>query len=125
MYDQGKITAGLVIFLILITFPFWYNRGKASTTPERLYPKDQKACVEATNYMKASHMQLLNNWRDNVVRIANRSYTNKNGKTFKMSLTDTCLDCHSSKADFCDKCHNYLGVLPYCWDCHLTEKGKT
>ena len=20
---------------------------------------------------------------------------------------------------FCDKCHNYTGVKPYCWDCHV------
>ena len=38
-------------------------------------------------------------------------------KAFVMSLSNTCLDCHSNKADFCDKCHNYASVRPYCWDC--------
>ena len=36
-----------------------------------------------------------------------------------MSLTNTCLGCHSNKAQFCDQCHNYLEVTPYCWDCHV------
>ncbi|MBW1708528.1 MAG: sulfate reduction electron transfer complex DsrMKJOP subunit DsrJ [Deltaproteobacteria bacterium] len=124
MYDSGKIIAGLVIFIILITFPFWYNHGKASIAPDRVLPKDQKECVEEISYMTSSHMQLLNDWRTSVVRDTNRIYKNKKGKTFSMSLTNTCLDCHSSKADFCDKCHNYLAVVPYCWECHLTEKGN-
>ena len=29
-----------------------------------------------------------------------------------MSLTRTCMDCHSNKAEFCDRCHNYLAVRP-------------
>jgi hypothetical protein len=36
-----------------------------------------------------------------------------------MSLSNTCLDCHSNKAEFCDRCHNYASVSPYCWDCHI------
>ena len=27
-----------------------------------------------------------------------------------MSLSNTCLDCHSNKAEFCDRCHNYASV---------------
>jgi hypothetical protein len=34
----------------------------------------------------------------------------------------TCLECHSNKTKFCDQCHNYLDVQPYCWDCHLVPK---
>ncbi len=124
MYDSGKIITGLVIFFILITFPFWYNHGKASTAPDRVLPKDKKECVEDISYMRSSHMQLLNNWRTFVVRKADRIYTNGEGKSFNISLTNTCLDCHTSKADFCDKCHNYAAVAPYCWTCHLTEKGN-
>ena len=125
MYDKGKVGAGIVIFLFLITFPFWYNLGKAAPAPEiKLSAKAQaaQACVESKAYMKTEHMQLLNVWRDEVVRSAKRTYVNSSGKQFEMSLSNTCLDCHVEKAEFCDKCHNYASVTPYCWDCHIDPK---
>jgi hypothetical protein len=38
-----------------------------------------------------------------VVRNAEREFVNPEGKTFNMSLSNTCLDCHSNKAEFCDR----------------------
>jgi hypothetical protein len=32
---------------------------------------------------------------------------------------NTCMQCHTSKKKFCDTCHAYASVTPYCWDCHL------
>jgi hypothetical protein len=64
-------------------------------------------------------MQLLINWREQVVRNDFRTYTAFNGKTYKMSLTGTCMGCHTDKARFCDRCHNYAGVTVVCWDCHV------
>jgi hypothetical protein len=126
MYDKGKVVAGLVIFVVLITFPFWYNLGKAAPAPEpKLTGKAAEAgqqCVESKEFMTPEHMQLLNDWRETVVRDAKRIYVNRSGKTFEMSLSNTCLDCHSEKAEFCDKCHNYASVTPYCWDCHVDPK---
>ena len=122
-YDKEKIGAGLVIFFVIFTLPFWYNRGRAVAPANPVLPTDYKTCVESTNYMKTSHMMLLNTWRTEVVRYGPRYYTNTQGQRFKMSLTDTCLDCHPKKADFCDRCHNFASVFPYCWSCHLTEKG--
>lgn len=124
MNDSRKIIAGLAVFIVLVTIPVWYNRGKASTPPDLVLPKEEKNCVEDTDYMKTSHMQLLNDWRTAVVRDGNRMYQNKAGRTFKISLTDTCLDCHASKADFCDKCHTYVDVKPNCWQCHIDQKGS-
>jgi hypothetical protein len=46
-------------------------------------------------------------------------YEGTEGKTFYKSLQVTCMDCHSNKTKFCDQCHNYMGVDPYCWDCHI------
>jgi hypothetical protein len=51
-----------------------------------------------------------------------RTFTAFDGKSYTMALTQTCLKCHASKADFCDRCHNYAGVAPYCWDCHIDPK---
>ncbi|QTA84866.1 sulfate reduction electron transfer complex DsrMKJOP subunit DsrJ [Desulfonema magnum] len=128
MYDKGKIVAGLVIFVIIATFPFWYNIGKAAPAPELKLTdkaKAEKECVMSVTDMKAGHMQLLDEWRDEVVRSANRLYVNSKGKSFNMSLSNTCLDCHSNKADFCDKCHDYASVRPYCWDCHIDNPKAT
>jgi len=122
MKDKGLIIAGLIIFFALLTSPFWYNLGKASVAPKPVLTqkaKDAKECVLPTDYMKAEHMQLLDIWRENVVRTGKRLYVNSSGKSFEMSLSNTCLDCHSNKADFCDKCHTYASVDPYCWDCHI------
>jgi hypothetical protein len=125
MYDKGKVIAGLCIFLILITFPFWFNLGKAAPAPElklTAKAKAAKECVLPTQNMKADHMQLLNEWRDTVVRDAKRIYVSSDGKEYDMSLTNTCLDCHGARAEFCTKCHNYASVTPYCWDCHIDPK---
>ena len=122
MKDKALIITGLVIFIIIITFPFWFNHFKTVPAPElKLTPKAQaaKECVRPTAFMKSEHMQLLDEWRHSVVRNAERIYVNGSGKEFTISLSNTCLDCHSNKADFCDKCHNYASVYPYCWDCHI------
>ncbi len=123
MYDAGKIIVGLIIFIGLFTSPIWYDlaSGESSNKPNIVLPvnEDIQECVASTKYMRASHMDLLNEWRDEVVRKGNRIYTSPNGKEFEMSLTKTCTNCHSNKTEFCDQCHDYLGVTPYCWDCHV------
>jgi hypothetical protein len=122
MKDKWIIIVGIGIFLIILTFPFWYNRGKAAPAPELILTdeaKAAKACVRSTEYMTTEHMKLLDIWRHAVVRNAERIYVNSKGKEFTMSLSNTCLDCHSNKAEFCDRCHDYASVRPYCWDCHI------
>ncbi|MCG6950372.1 MAG: sulfate reduction electron transfer complex DsrMKJOP subunit DsrJ [Acidobacteria bacterium] len=126
MYDAGKIVAGLAIFVILATSPLWYNALSAAQPdrPELQQPTNGSTeCVEATDYMRANHMHLLDQWRDTVVREDVRTYTSEAGKDYTMSLTDTCLDCHSNKEQFCDACHTYSAVDPYCWDCHVIPGG--
>ncbi len=127
MNDKNMIITGLVVFILIFTFPFWYNMGKAAPVPEPKLTEKAKAagtCVRSAEYMRAEHMQLLDVWRDTVVRDAKRVYVNENtGKSYNMSLSNTCIDCHSNKEDFCDKCHSYASVDPYCWDCHI-DKSK-
>ncbi len=135
LYDGGKILVGLLVFVGIATFPFYYNIGKANTKPElktdtpaiQAWEKQygKKECVESKEYMRAEHMQLLNNWRDAVVRDMYRQYVSMtSGKRFNMSLQNGCLVCHSNKKHFCDQCHNYMAVKPYCFDCHLQPKEK-
>lgn len=89
--------------------------------PEPKLPENATQCVESTEYMKSSHMKLLLDWREKYVRENIRVYTASDGKQYDIGLTGTCLEqCHTNKADFCDRCHNYVGVSgPYCMDCHI------
>ena len=126
MYDAGKINPGIVIFFCLISFPIWVSAasGEINYTPELNLPADETQCVESTEYMRANHMYMLLDWREEVVRNNLRTYTNSEGKEFTKSLTDTCLDCHSPKIEFCDQCHNYVGATPNCWNCHIDPEGS-
>ena len=130
MFNKKLITAGLVVFVAIVTSPIWLNFvnfGKSVPAPELVLSEKAQAageCVRDTDYMKTSHMQLLDTWRDSVVRDGNRIYVNAEGKSFNMSLTKTCLDCHSNKAEFCDRCHTYASVTPYCWDCHIDNSKE-
>jgi hypothetical protein len=125
MYDGGKIIAGLVIGFGLLLSPFFYNAGKAAKSPNpELTPraKEAQVCVAPTEYMRNQHMNMLDSWRDDAVRRENLYYKSVDGKVYYRSLQETCMDCHSNKVQFCDQCHDYMGVTPYCWDCHIAPK---
>ena len=83
----------------------------------------EKNCVLDTEYMRSSHMDLLNTWRDEYVREGLKMHKAPDGKEYIKSLTNTCLKCHQNKSEFCDRCHDYVGVSPYCWDCHVVPEG--
>ena len=134
MYDGGKIIAGLLIFLAFVTFPFW-NMATSSVeiiTPEPsldtpvIKELPEKKCVREKEYMRTDHMVLLNEWRDQALRDADRILTDPvPGNVSKVrSLQRTCMKCHSNKEKFCDRCHTYAGVKPYCWDCHYVPEDK-
>lgn len=178
MYNGGKIILGLIVFLFIMTFPIWYNLASEKDL-SRLDPiaatKDvpgKDRCVLPKEEMRASHMDLLNEWREIVVRRGERIHTTPDGRNFNRSLsyiyqepeptakmvalTETlaesdsnvveeaevavnrnpmkmmpleseitgysCMDCHSNRDQFCDRCHFYVSVDPYCWDCHIEPR---
>ncbi len=132
MYNGGKIIIGIVIFLGIIISPFLLTGEKSTATPDPKVdtpeilrmPENERTCVESKDYMKREHMKMLNEWRDWVVRDGLTIYTSTTGKEYTMSLQKTCMKCHSNKSKFCDECHNYADVSPYCWDCHIAPKEK-
>jgi hypothetical protein len=125
MFNRKLIIGVIAVFLIIATFPFWFGKGKAVTRPDldldtpEIRALAERLCIEDTPYMRANHMKLLKAWRDDVVRNGNRVYTTKDGRKFEMSLTGSCLKCHDNKDKFCDRCHNYVGANPSCWNCHV------
>jgi len=128
MFDSGKIIVGLIIGIILLTFPFWWNLGSAAPpAPDPKISDVARAageCVRSKDYMTRYHMQLLDTWRNDVVRDRQRIYVSASGKRYDMSLQNTCMQCHDSKKDFCDQCHNYMAISPVCWDCHVAPEEK-
>jgi len=126
MSDKAKVAVGLAVFLALAGFPLWYALGATGDTarPELELPEDETSCVEATEYMTANHMDLLNRWRNAVVREGDNEYVSASGQTFVMSLTGTCMDCHANRDNFCTRCHDYSNVSPKCWDCHVDPEGS-
>ncbi|GAB6190976.1 sulfate reduction electron transfer complex DsrMKJOP subunit DsrJ [Desulfocastanea catecholica] len=132
MYNKVTIIPGLIIFVLFVTFPLWFNAfSTASTVPKpELPPGGEKQCVASATEMRASHMALLNEWRDEVLRDGGRIAVTVNGKEYRKGLQMACMQCHTNKEKFCDSCHEYVSVTPYCWDCHLTptaaaEKKET
>ena len=121
MRDQPIILSGLLLFLAAVTFPFWHNlAAKPVKAPELRMPVTSRQCVAPAAFMKSSHMELLARWREQAVRDGRRSFISAEGKAYNIGLTGTCLtQCHTSKPEFCDRCHSYVGLTgPYCWDCH-------
>lgn len=132
LYDFKYIALGLLIFFGLVLSPIGPNLGKTVAAPDpkldtpaiqKLAEKDRK-CVMPKDYMRTSHMQMLVDWREAVVRDGQREFVNPEGKKFTASLSNTCMECHSNKTQFCDQCHNYVAVTPNCWGCHLDKEQK-
>jgi hypothetical protein len=121
MRDRLLISVGLALFAALVATPFWYRDSAVkdlSKVPNLQLPVNEKECVAPTEFMRTSHMKLLVDWREDVVRRGERKYVAFNGKVYDKSLTRTCMGCHN-KQEFCDRCHTYAGVSgPYCWNCH-------
>ena len=138
LYDFKYIALGLLIFFGLVFSPLMPNLGKPVAPPDpkldtpAIQKLKEKKCVMPTEWMRANHMQLLVDWREQVVRskgsgggpVDDRIFVNPEGKKFVASLSNTCMDCHSNKTQFCDQCHNYVAVTPNCWGCHLDKEQK-
>lgn len=125
MYNSKFIIAGIAVFLVLFTSPFWLNVfTPVYERPALALPTDQDTCVETAEFMRAEHMQILNDWRDMALREGLREYTDSRGNKWDINLQNTCMSCHANKKAFCDSCHDSNSVNPYCWDCHVEPKGN-
>ena len=120
MYNAKAVIAGILVFTVLCTAPFWAGMtGKDYKSTGIVLPRDEKNCIENAEFMRAEHMRLLNEWRDEALRWENRAYVASYGKKWNVSLQNTCLKCHDNYQEFCDRCHTANSVYPYCWTCHI------
>ncbi len=120
MYNKGLVVSIILGFLLLAGLPFWYGAFTPGTgePPKLELPPDKKECIEPVEFMRVSHTNLLSAWKEQVVREGKRTYVSSRGKEYTMSLTNTCIECHADKTKFCDRCHDYMNVKPWCWNCH-------
>lgn len=126
---KTNIIIGIVIFAVLVTVPFWSAivspaNGAApevsfDTPAINQLSGDDYKCVEDVEWMRAHHMDLLRDWKVEVVRGGTRMYVAEDGTEYLASLQNTCFECHSNYEDFCLKCHTYSNVNPTCWECHV------
>ena len=122
MYDSTKVLIGLGLFAVVFGYPFYNNLFGTYQEPALAKAK-QDVCVEDPDWMRANHMDLLNEWRHAVSREGLRVYTSKTtGKQYIASLQRTCMDCHGSYDKFCNECHVANSVNTYCWTCHITPE---
>lgn len=133
MYNAKFVIPGIIVFAGLFTAPFWINMLSSGheevkvvlpTEPVTFFGEARTQCIEPKEWMAANHMELLLEWRDQALREGKRIYVASDGKKWETSLQNTCMACHSNKAEFCDKCHNANSVNPYCWDCHVVPQGN-
>ena len=110
--------AGILAVLAVLLAPFWLNLGQGAPEPPLLARPAGTVCIEPAARMRADHMHLLAAWRT-AVRNNTRTYTAASGRTWRISLQETCLSCHTDKAGFCDACHAMHSVSPNCWTCHI------
>ncbi len=74
MYNADKIIPGLVIFVAVLTLPFWYQSWEARRTAptQDRHPGHPADGGQAMHFAQGRdalrHMQMLNDWRTQVVR---------------------------------------------------------
>jgi hypothetical protein len=126
---SSSMAAGGVIFLAavaaVVTFPFWYTRAGAAEAEPLVRPSGD-ACIESADVMRRTHMTMLHQWRDDVVRGDDphkRKHVNSKGVEFDKSLTGTCLGCHESAQGFCNRCHERASVSITCFQCHTSVRA--
>jgi len=118
--DEHRSFRGQVMvvsfLVVVILFPLGYSvvghvvpqsAGAGEVFLERPDAK-YKDCVRETGYMRFHHWELLRGVREDVVRYGIRGDVG----------LDKCQECHTSRARFCDACHNAVSMTPDCWGCH-------
>lgn len=129
MYSKKYVIPLVIILLIIFFSPLIYNASAPGFEKEaptvkngELAKPEGDHCIENATWMKAWHMDLIHNLRTEAIRHQDITYTSEDyGETYNASL-NTCWECHESKEDFCNACHEYTGVKPYCFECHITPE---
>ena len=112
--ERGRMHPALPLVLVLIPLIaslfsgiFAHGEGKSAPFLERPGP-EHESCVRPTEVMRYHHMDVLKEIRDDAVRDGRRTDLN----------FERCASCHTSRAKFCDRCHEAVNLTPDCFGCH-------
>jgi hypothetical protein len=84
--------------------------GARNVYLERPDPRHPR-CVRDTSYMRYHHWELLTQVRDEVMRAGKRGIIGLIG-------LNKCRECHTSRKNFCNHCHDAVNLYPFCFGCH-------
>ena len=112
----GKKVNLVLIPVVIILLPLGYSvvSSQLAEPPsaEELFLEmpgpEHDACVKETTWMRYHHWELLRQTREEVVRYGERG----NPGLAK------CMECHTSRERFCNKCHDAVSMTPDCYGCH-------
>lgn len=105
-----------LIPIVIILLPLFYSvfsyvfaQGARTPQPFLEMPAPQYTeCIRDTEYMRHHHWELLHSVREDVVRHGIRGDVTLN----------KCMECHTSRVNFCDRCHKAVSMTPDCYNCH-------
>lgn len=111
----------VAIAVVIILFPFGYSVvqsvfSQGASLPES--PAGEGYCLDDVPraYMRYHHMDLLKDLRDEVVRYGHGE-VEFHAERRKIEFNG-CWDCHPSRKEFCNRCHEPVNLYPDCFRCH-------
>lgn len=113
---RRKGTLLTILPIVVVLFPLAYSMvswvfAQGATPPQGFLDRPDakyEQCIKETVYMRFHHWELLRGVREEVVRYGRRG---------EIGLY-RCRECHTSRARFCDQCHDAVSLTPDCFDCH-------
>ena len=113
--DGRALLALMLVLIMLLPLGCYLARSVIAlgNKPEPFYESHVSQGGTCLWEMKAGEVRLhhweeLRRIREDVIRY---------GKRDEKGLY-ACQNCHKSRANFCDRCHNSVGLTPDCFDCH-------
>jgi hypothetical protein len=91
MYNKSLVLTIIVVVLLIVVTPFLYWRvspGALLPPKPEPPPGGEKRCVESTDFMRKHHVDLLEEWRQSVVREGHVKYVASDGKEYDESYDD-------------------------------------
>ncbi|MGD8640033.1 MAG: hypothetical protein PVG89_05360 [Gammaproteobacteria bacterium] len=120
IFHRPAILGLIIIAISALSVTAWAD----APLPDISKPEGKDQCVEPTDFMRKSHMDLLLHQRDETMH--------RGIRTKKHSLKE-CIDCHAvydnsgqpvshlNSKHFCVQCHEYASVSIDCFDCHASK----
>ena len=116
--DIGKVVGGIAIAAVVAAGPLWVGAVRGARSEPAVPPSGTGQCIEPKDSMRRNHPALLSSWREQAVRLGQRTHRTTDGRDVRIGLAETCLGCHGEASKFCERCHTQVGVTLSCWQCH-------